>query len=463
MESCWSRKFSPRNGGSQRGVALVLAALFCLAVIPVVGLVVDGITAYLIRAEISNALDASVLAGARSLNIGQTIPAQTASATLIARNVFNANVSGMNGNMQNVSASISVGQNDTTHFRWVTATANADLPLTMMGMLGIHTAHISLTATAQRRDVNVVLVLDHSGSMNGVLASMQTDATDFVNMFAGGRDHLGLVTFAGSTFVAYPLNTTFQSDSPNVPALIGQLTTYNGATNTAQAMWAAYQQLTTLNQPGALNVIVVFTDGLANTFAANFLPLVSPSAGCNNLTSPLTGVILSDINEVGTYGLSDPVAQSLNDPSEGRPAPQSNGCGNISDTWNIASGLTGLPSADVNGNSTNGTGSIGAYAAVNLNQVTPASVTNAGLNAFDDAANRIRSDTTLTPVIYTIGLGNNPGLPPDQVLLARVANDPGSPSYNRNQAAGLSIFSPTIAELHSAFVRVASAVLRLAQ
>ncbi len=44
-------------------------------------------------------------------------------------------------------------------------------------------------------------------------------------------------------------------------------------------------------------------------------------------------------------------------------------------------------------------------------------------------------------MIYTIGLGNNPGLPPDQVLLARVANDPGSPSYNNKQAAGLSIFS----------------------
>lgn len=258
-----------------------------------------------------------------------------------------------------------------------------------------------------------------------------------------------------------------QYDRPGDPTLINQITTYNGGTNTASAIWDAYQQLQILNQPGAVNVIVVFTDGLANNTTASFISLVSPSAGCSSLTNPLTGVIGSDTGETVVFGLFDPTAQSLNDPTELRPAPQSGGCANISNNGglntNIGAYLTGLPSMDVNGNSTNGTGSIGAYKPVNLSLINPVSVTNAGLNAFDDAANRIRSDTTLRPQIYAIGLGNNPGLPPDQVLLARVANDPGSAYFNSAQPAGLFVFSPTIAQLHSAFLRVASQVLRLSR
>jgi hypothetical protein len=315
-----------------------------------------------------------------------------------------------------------------------------------------------------------MLVLDHSGSMSGVLGSMQADAVDFVNMFASGRDHLGLVTFAGSTFLAFAPSTSFQTASPNVPTLINELTTYNGGTNTAQAIWMAYQQLVTLNQPGAENVIVIFTDGLANNFTANFLApknLIAAAAGCKNPIKPLTGVIGSDTGETAIFGLFNPTATSINEPTETMPAPETNGCANISDNGSlntsIGSYLTGLPTRDIDGNSTNGTGTISEYAPVNLSQVNPVNVTNAGLNAFDDAANRIRSNTTLKPTIYAIGLGNNPGLPPDQVLLARVANDPSSASYNSAQPAGLSVFSPTIAQLNSAFNRVAFQVLRLSQ
>ncbi len=458
----------PLEKDNRRGAILILAALMCLALIPITGLIVDGSNAYMMRAEMSSALDAAVLAGARSLNVGTTTTAQAANALTVATNVFNGNIAAMNGHVQNVVFTPTSPQPPAgTHFRTVSATAVADLPLSMMRVLGFSAVHIALTAKAQRRDVNVMLVLDHSGSMSGVLSAMQTDATDFVNMFSNGRDHLGLVTFAGSSFVAYPPKTSFQTDSPNIPAMIGQLTTYNGATNTSEAIWLAYQQLKTLNQPGAVNVVVVFTDGLANTFTADFYSLVNSAAGCGKLTSPLTGVILSDINEVATAGLADPTATSLNDPTETRGAPASNGCANISNNggpnWSISSYLTGLPTNDSYGNSTNGTGSISAYMPVNLSSVTPVSVTNAGLNLFDDAANRIRSDATLNPVIYTIGLGNNPGLPPDNVLLGRVANDPASAYYNSAQPAGYFAFSPTIAELHTAFLRVASLVLRLAQ
>ncbi len=409
----------------------------------------------------------------RSLSAGANPTAQAASAIAAATAVFNADLpTNQDWGVKDVSLTVaSPVPAANTYMRYVTATADATIPLTFMSILGVNTTQIGLTATAQRRNLNVVLVLDHSGSMSTVIAQMDTDASAFVRMFAGGTDNVGLVTFAGSAFVAYPPSTAFLSASPNVPTMISQITTYNGGTNTASAIWYAYQQLQILNQPGAINVIVLFTDGRANNFTADFTSLVSPQAGCSNITSPLIGNIGSDTSEVSVFGLFDPTQTAINDVSEGRPAPNSGGCAAISNSagnpyspnWNIGSYLTGLPAADVNGNSTNGTGSIGAYAPVSLTQVNPVNVTNAGQNLLDDAANKIRNDTTLRPQIYAIGLGNNPGLPPDPVLLARVANDPNSASYNSAQPAGLFVFSPTIAQLHSAFLRVASQVLRLSQ
>jgi Mg-chelatase subunit ChlD len=451
-------------------VALILSALLCLAFIPVVGLAIDGSLAYLMRLKISTAADAAALAGARALSVGADQTAQTTSAETVAQATFNADMGTGNWGATTITESTSVTINNTSHLRSVTVSASASLPTMFMGVLGTKATEIAFTSTAQRRDVNIMLVLDHSGSMSGVLGSMQADAVDFVNMFASGRDRLGLVTFAGSPFLAFAPSTSFQTANPNVPALIDELTTYNGGTNTAQAIWMAYQQLVALNQPKAENVIVIFTDGLANNFTANFLTpknLIAAAAGCKNLIRPLTGVIGSDTGETVVFGLFNPTATSINQPTETMSAPNTNGCANISNNGrlntSIGSYLTGLPSKDINGNSTNGTGTIGQYAPVNLSQVNPVNVTNAGLNAFDDAANRIRRDAALKPTIYAIGLGNNPGLPPDQVLLARVANDPGSASYNSAQPAGLSVFSPTIAQLNSAFNRVAFQVLRLSQ
>ena len=357
-----------------------------------------------------------------------------------------------------------------THYRTVTGVVSADLPLMFMSMLGYRTAHIGMTAQAQRRDVNVVLVLDHSGSMQAAMPAMRTAATNFTNLFAGGRDKVGLVVFAGGAFVAYHPSVNFKSDSINISNQIAQLQS-SGNTNTAQAIWKAYGEITNLNQPGALNVIVLFTDGLANTYTGDFTSLILPAAGCTGLANPLVGVIAAAGTGSNITGLSDPVAQSLNDPSGSRAAPNSAGCQWNSNTSirHLAQLLSGLPATDAYGNSTTGNGTISAYVpGVNLTKAALANsagqnVTGSGQNAFDDAANRIRSDANLTPLIYAIGLGGNPGAPPDNVLMARVANDPSSPSFNSNQGAGLYVYSPSTAQLRSAFLRIASEILRLAR
>jgi hypothetical protein len=178
---------------------------------------------------------------------------------------------------------------------------------------------------------------------------------------------------------------------------------------------------------------------------------------CNQAVNPLNGVLSSTQNQRFYFGLTDPTSGSVNDTPDKRAAP---GC----TAYVAAPGLNAMPAMDVNGNSTNGAGSIGEYAPVNLNIINALNITYAGENALDDAANRIRGSATLPTVIFAIGLGNIPGsLTPDPVLMPRIANDPSSPYYNSSQLSGQYIFAPTTGQLQTAFTSIASQVLKLAQ
>ena len=92
-------------------------------------------------------------------------------------------------------------------------------------------------------------------------------------------------------------------------------------------------------------------------------------------------------------------------------------------------------------------------------------ITNAGVNALDNAAQRARADSVtrnLNVYTYTIGLGNAPGGVDDE-LLQRIANDPGAGNFNSLQPVGQYVFSPTTSQLNQAFSQIASSVLRLSK
>ena len=83
------------------------------------------------------------------------------------------------------------------------------------------------------------------------------------------------------------------------------------------------------------------------------------------------------------------------------------------------------------------------------------------MNVADNIANTARNNSTLRPVIYTIGLGSNGGV--DHEFMRRLANDPSSPVYNDTQQTGMYAYAPTPVDLNYAFVRIASEILRIAQ
>jgi Flp pilus assembly protein TadG len=275
---------SEHNNKGEKGVALILATFAILFIGGMIGLAIDGGIAFFLKARLSQAMDAASLAGARSLSRGSDVTSQAASATTTAQNYFAANFPNHFWGCTVPVPTVAVWQDSVnTHIRYVQVTGNVTTPLYFLRTVGFTTASLTSTATAQRRDVNIMLVLDRSSSMgsNGAIAPSIAAAISFVNDFAAGRDELGAVIF-GANYYLYAPNVNFQ------PGLINAInqTTSSGNTNTATALWAAYQQLVILNQPGALNVIVFFTDGLPNGITADMQSYRVRKGTYNAVTNP---------------------------------------------------------------------------------------------------------------------------------------------------------------------------------
>ena len=161
-----------------------------------------------------------------------------------------------------------IHQDDTNKQRTVSIAATVHVPLLFMRIFGFSDGTVASSATAARRDVVLVLVIDRSSSMTPALPDLKTGAAYFTSQFQAGRDRLGLVVFGGSALVAYPSgdwnnttpagpNTSFKaspdsSASPNMLTSISNIAVESN-TGTAEALMLAYKELVAANQPGALN------------------------------------------------------------------------------------------------------------------------------------------------------------------------------------------------------------------
>jgi len=151
-----------------------------------------------------------------------------------------------------------------------------------------------------------MLVLDRSGSMcsnNGATAvqpcyksnanspcsAMITAAKIFTGAFAEGRDQIGLLTFSDGYYLESKPTTNFQTllgYSNSSGSGIGMIdtTSCNGGTGTAEAISMAYNELYKIAEPGAMNIIMLETDGLPNALVYNFYAS-TPATGALNTTS----------------------------------------------------------------------------------------------------------------------------------------------------------------------------------
>jgi hypothetical protein len=381
-----------------------------------------------IRGCLTAACDAASLATARNLNLGLTLTEQTAPAT-------------------------------------------TNSPLYFMRILGETAAVAGAVGKASRREPNLMLVLDRSGSKAGTPCSdMITAAKTFVNMFVNGRDRLGLVTFNSSYYLAYAPSTSFRSAGTLLTDSIDAIGC-SGGTNTSDAYMSAYNQLVTINQPLALNLIVFFTDGYPTALSATF-PVKTVSDQCSipkstcvddngrdsnsgswgTFSGKAWAIVAanSSTNATGyTLGLLARTETSSNGADVMASAAILNGCATASSRTYVRQALAYVPDTDLNGLSTAGYQSVSVYPGTNPNYSgkkrinTPINNQNMAMNLADNAATSARANSTLNVVTYTIGLGANGGL--DDVL----ANDPLSNIYDSTKPDGLYVFAPNSSDLNS--------------
>jgi Flp pilus assembly protein TadG len=263
-----------RNNRARKGIVLPLFGVLLVLMIPIVGLAIDASVLYVLKARLSSASDAAAIAAARSLNIGLTISEQEVAARARALAFFNANFPPGSWATNNQTVTVTVAESS-YRTRSVTVNAYFDAPQYFMRYLGFNSTRVRGEGKASRRDVNLMLILDRSGSMadtatNGKpCTTMKGSATTFVNMFAEGRDRLGLIVYSSGWYLAFDPSMTFKTGAGSIPDKLTQVTCAGG-TSTGMALSEAYLKIQTINEPGVLNMIVLFTDGYPNGVAANY-------------------------------------------------------------------------------------------------------------------------------------------------------------------------------------------------
>jgi Flp pilus assembly protein TadG len=493
-----SLKKRPRQGGA----AIVIFSLLAVTVIiPMVGLAIDGGILYILQAKLSQACDAAALAGGRNLNSGNDFPTQSTNAQATMTQFFNANFPSGTWNTQPPQVTFNV-QSTGLHTRTTTIDARVQAPLYFMRVIGINYGTIAAHGQASRKDVNLILVLDRSNSMQkaGVCPQMVAQARTFVSQFTNGRDQLGLITFMSGSNLDYAPTVNFKTQNPSMDTTLSNLAC-GGNTGSAQALSQAYSQLQAmaLLQPGALNVLVFFTDGQPNGLTFDFLPGLNLSAqlpiktqadsrygtGSGSYSSTTTyynmpaslclgitatsGVMAMETFKSGaqaTVGMLNPATTSISSTAESTIGGTL-GCNFTSSNVNMREDIAYMPTQDHWGNSTSGYYGqelvpTGPYAG-QIRVDTGTSITTASTNAADNAAYRLRNDSLLKATVFTVGLGGTDATPINQDFLERIANDPRSSSYSTSQQTGQFAYASDINQLGSAFQSVASTILRLSQ
>jgi len=472
---------------------LLFAGASMFVVLPAVGLSVDLGIAYAAKARLQSSTDGAVMAATRALGRGMNEASRQTEARETATRFFQANLgSGWLGlRSGNIDVTFPASAPKTTTVKIDTT---ALLPTYFMRVLGKTDMVIHSVSAASRRDVNIMLVIDRSGSLeqSGSCGALREAVKSFVVNFQEGRDKVGMVTYGTTYRVVHDLSTNFRTGSTS---LVDQADAINcdGWTNSAAAYSVAYNQLAAANEPGALNAILLFTDGMPNTVTMPRLK-VKASSSCTS-----KGNRFGVISEGG--GIYDPVPGTTG--SESVPIPDDDGCqfGGGTSLSRLVKDIESLTRSAADGNTGDDTGDEGnitgknkgnaygrggriwdnwpvdqdafgnslfGYKSVNRDgngRVTldGNSVRNSGANALANAATRVRTDsvrTGLDVVTYVIGLGNYTGAP-ELELLNRVANTPASPAHDGSKPVGLMIYADQAGELEAAFSQICSEMLRL--
>lgn len=387
---------------STRGATLIVVAAGSLLIFGMSGLALDSARGYLHRLHLARAVDAAALMGARNLRSGESEAVNQALAAATANGV----TTGQGGAV--VTTSVSTNAEGETTFGVI---ARQPIATTLMRLFGFEQIEVAAAAVAAVPPVDLVLVLDQSGSLEQQNAwdDLQRASRTFVRYFADAFDQLGLVSFQIRATDREDLDHDFTSP------IVSEINDMESAgdTNTGEGLRLGLQQMQSeAVRDRSARVVVFFTDGRPTAFR-----------GIVNGRDRVMAVYTTRAGGRMRGYFNNPDALPTDEVAD------ADGCRNAYSCWGW----------------------------------TEASIRNQARQNGIVMADAIRATGTY---VYTIGLGNpgagDPLLVPDMSYLRLLANENGM--ANSSQPMGQAYFAPSPAQLEDVFEQVAQDLLvRLAQ
>jgi Flp pilus assembly protein TadG len=485
----------------EEGFAVVYMAVVLTLMLVFTGLAVDSGRGYVVKAQLSKAVDGAALGAARALNNGNP----RAEAIAIFKANFPNGYFGTVGPDPTTAADFfSLTTDATTGVNTVAVKASSQLPTTFMKLANFQILNVRSTGEATRRMVDLSLVLDVSSSIGSRWGAVRDATRAFINSFDANADRMSLTLFgngaevreamrAGRGFVKANMINDVPSSLPG------------GSTNMVEGLYRGWDEIRSVanGQQSGLRVIVLFTDG-----ASNSVPGIYPG----NATA--RALRTYDFPDNG----ADPDGQTWYNPtiaglyptdlvtSPTAPVPNVNvqvplwsnpctmgapgvNCSTVVPLLPVNTVSThphhrssGIPTSfplqvstlKVNGTAQNSLSRRGLRNPTGSPVRYPADVwniNNSARNLVEIISNAARSDAAGDyPIrIYTIGmgelvryqLGTMPGGETSESILMRIANDARSPDRNPAQLEGKYYFAQTEADVSAAFQSLQNQIIRL--
>jgi Flp pilus assembly protein TadG len=437
---------------SQRGGITLMVVLSLTTLLAVVALAFSAGLGYMVRSKLNAATDAAGLAAARAISNGTTQVEQTANAKAAAQRFFSANFPA--NYMMSTATLNDVGVSFSASEVTITVSASASLPTALFGGFSTGVLAPAVLTETKRKDLDMVVVMDTSGSLLGSAANVRSSAVTFLNQFNVARDRVGLVHFAFGAIVDDAIRPTLRGFDRTSMTNHIKAYSFSGSTASAEGMYAARDQINSvptanLNRSN-LRVIVFFSDGAPNSFGA-YLNWKSATS-CTQ-----AGTIFTDDDGSGTpAGLYKLDQQYDNIGGNCTPSDLPSKVSSLPDWYNAHD-----PAAREYPVVTNAP-------RVVTNTLTYANVNRAARNLVEAMASKSRDEGIF---IFTLGLGSSlkvgTGVDGEkgEDTLKCMANSIDAPSrcYNAAKPVGVYCYAATQADLTPCFSKLASAILRISK
>ena len=251
----------------QDGFVAVYMAVLLTGLLLFTGLAVDSGRAYVVKAQLTKAVDGAALGAARSLNGGDP----KGEATRIFKANFPPGFFDTTGVTDPTSDPdfFSLKTDAVTGVNTVTVTAKAVVPTTFMRLGNIMNVTVVSSGEATRRMVDLSLVLDVSSSIGAQWNAVRDASRAFVNAFDAKNDRVALATFGNGADVLDMMPSTRGFNKTKVVADVPS-TLPGGSTNMVEGLYRGWDELRSVpaGTQSGLRVIVLFTDGASNSVPA---------------------------------------------------------------------------------------------------------------------------------------------------------------------------------------------------